>query len=515
MLKEQLSFLEKAIDTALQQDLGRNDIEESGTVLYIDSGIASIKGLKDVKNQELIEFPQNTKGMAFNLDPGSIGVILLGEYDHIQAGDRVKRTYEVADIPVSDAFLGRVISPLGEALDQKGVIKGDKRWPIEREAPPIMHRAPVNVPLHTGIKVIDSVVPVGRGQRELILGDRQTGKSAIAIDTIINQKDDDVICIYCAIGQRISSVAKTIEVLRAKGAMEYTIAMIAGSEEAPGVAYIAPYAATTLGEYFMAKGKDVLIVYDDLTRHARAYRELSLLLERPPGREAYPGDIFYIHSRLLERATHLKEEYGGGSLTALPIIETQAENLSAYIPTNLISITDGQIYLSPKLFQKGNMPAVKIGTSVSRVGGKTQLPAYREITSALKLTYSQFEELEAFASFGTRLDETTRKTLERGKRIRQILNQKQYSPIGVAEQIAVLLTVTSGYLDDIPLPRLEAAEEIIRGRVKEDEEFRSRILKGEKLPEEYKQNFLTSLKELLEKELAVEDAEFTSIAKEH
>lgn len=515
MLKEQLSFLEKAIDAALEQELGQNDIEESGTVLFIDSGIASIKGLKDVKNQELIEFSRNTRGMAFNLDPNNVGVILLGEYDHIQAGDRVKRTYQVADIPVSNEYLGRVVSPLGETLDQKGAIKGDERWPIERETPPIMHRAPVNIPLQTGIKVIDSVVPVGRGQRELILGDRQTGKSAIAVDAIINQKNDHVICIYCAIGQRISSVAKTIDVLRSKGAMEYTVAMIAGSEDPPGVAYIAPYAATTLGEYFMAQGKDVLIVYDDLTRHARAYRELSLLLERPPGREAYPGDIFYIHSRLLERSTHLKEEYGGGSLTALPIIETQAENLSSYIPTNLISITDGQIYLSPKLFQKGNMPAVKIGTSVSRVGGKTQLPAYREITSALKLTYSQFEELEAFASFGTRLDENTRKTLERGKRIRQILNQKQYSPMDVAEQIAVLMSVTSGSLDEIPLHLIEAAEEIIRDQVKNDDEFRSRIVKGEKLTEDYRQKFLANMREQLEKELAMKDAELTGVAKEH
>jgi F-type H+/Na+-transporting ATPase subunit alpha len=515
MLKEQLSFLEKAIEQALAQDPGQNDVEESGTVLFIDSGIASVKGLKNVQNQELIEFSRNIKGMAFNLDPDRIGVILLGEYDHIQAGDRVKRTYTVADIPVSNGFLGRVVSPLGEPLDQKGMIRSDARWPIERESPPIMHRAPVNIPLQTGIKVIDSVVPVGRGQRELILGDRQTGKSAIAIDTIINQKDHNMICIYCAIGQRISSVAKTIDVLRSKGAMEYTVAMIAGSEDPPGLAYIAPYAATTLGEYFMEQGKDVLIVYDDLTRHARAYRELSLLLERPPGREAYPGDIFYIHSRLLERSTRLKEEFGGGSLTALPIIETQAENLSAYIPTNLISITDGQIYLSPKLFQKGNMPAVKIGTSVSRVGGKTQLPAYRDITSALKLTYSQFEELETFASFGTRLDESTQKTLERGKRIRQVLNQKQYDPIPVTEQIAVLMTVTAGYLDDIPLEEIERAEEVIRTNARKDEDFQARILKGEKLPEDYKQQFLTRMQEQFEKELGSRDAEFTGTAAEH
>jgi F-type H+-transporting ATPase subunit alpha len=501
MLKEQFSLLEDAIDIFKQDTLGKADIEESGTIISIDSGIAVIKGLKSVKNQELIEFPGNVMGMAYNLDPHSVGVILLGEYEHIQSGDRVKRSFKVANIPVSKNFLGRVITPLGEPIDDLGPIEADQRLPIEREAPPIMHRAAVNKPLHTGIKVIDSVVPIGRGQRELILGDRQIGKTAIAIDTIINQREENVICIYCAIGQQVTGVAKLAEVLKKNDAMAYTIIMIAGSESPPGVAFIAPYAATSMGEYFMEKGQDVLIIYDDLTRHARSYRELSLLLERPPGREAYPGDIFYIHSRFLERSTHLKKEYGGGSLTALPIIETQAENLTAYIATNLISITDGQIYLSPKLFQKGHFPAVKIGDSVSRVGGKTQMAVYRQITSALKLTYSQFEELEAFASFGSRLDESTKRTLARGMRIRAILNQPQYAPVEVTEQIAVLMAVTSGALDDIPLDQIHRAEEIIRAMIREDTGFRNKLLNEEKLAEDDRKEFFYRVKIKLKEEL--------------
>ena len=503
MLKKQVSHLEKAVQVALEDDWGKKDVEESRTVVSIDSGIAIVKGLMSVKNQELIAFPKNIMGLAFNLDPDYIGVILLGDFEHIQSGDRVKRTYQVADIPASDNFLGRVINPLGQALDDKGSIDFQKRYPIERDAPPIMHRSAVNVPLQTGLKVIDSIVPIGRGQRELILGDRQTGKTAIAIDTIINQKDEEVICIYCAIGQQITSVSKTLEALRKHDAMDYSIIMIAGSEDPPGLAYIAPYAATSLGEYFMEKGKDVLIIYDDLTRHARAYRELSLLLERPPGRDAYPEDIFYIHSRLLERSTHLQEEHGGGSMTALPIIQTQAENLSAYIPTNLISITDGQIYLSPKLYQKGHLPAVKIGTSVSRVGGKTQISTYRNITSALKLTYSQFEELEAFASFGTRLDEGTKKTLERGRRIREVLNQPQYSPMEVTDQIGVLLAVTSGALDGVPLDKIDDAEKIIREIIENDHDFKRTLLEDESLENEVKEDFLKKVRNQLKEELAI------------
>ncbi len=503
MLKDQFMFLDESVDKALEKDLKEFDVEESGTIVSIDSGIAKIKGLDKIKNEELIEFPNGTMGLAFNLDPNSIGVILLGDFDDIKAGQKVKRTYKVADIPVSEKFLGRVVNPLGDTLDDLGPVTPEKFLPIERESPPIMKRAPVTEPLQTGLKVIDSIVPIGRGQRELILGDRQIGKTTIAIDSIINQRDTDVVCIYCAIGQQITSVSKTIATLKSNDAMKNTIVMIAGSEDPPGVAYIAPYAATSLGEYFMEKGRDVLIVYDDLTKHARAYRELSLLLERPPGREAYPGDIFYIHSRLLERSTHLKEEFGGGSMTALPIIETQAENLSAYIPTNLISITDGQIYLSPKLFQKGNLPAVEIGVSVSRIGGKTQLPAYRNITGALKLTYSQFEELESFSSFGTRLDEATKQTLTRGERIRQVLNQSQNSPMEVTEQIGVLLAVTTGLLDRIPLDRIDEAENHIRKDVREDNLFRENILSEETLRDDVRSAFIEKMKNTLEREMNI------------
>lgn len=501
MLENQFKALAQATDEALAGDFEEINIEESGTVVLIDSGIAKVRGLKKVKNEELIAFPNGTMGLAFNLNPEEIGVILLGSFDGIKSGQKVKRTYKVADIPVSDEFLGRVISPLGEILDGQGPVTADKSLPVEREAPSIMKRAPVFQPLQTGVKVIDSVVPVGRGQRELILGDRQTGKTAIAIDTILNQKDTDVVCIYCAIGQQVTSVSKIIETLKSNDAMASTIVMVAGSEDPPGLSYIAPYAATSLGEYFMEQGRDVLIVYDDLTRHARAYRELSLLLERPPGREAYPGDIFYIHSRLLERSTHLRDEFGGGSITSLPIIETQAENLSAYIPTNLISITDGQIYLSPKLYQKGNLPAVQIGLSVSRIGAKTQLPSYRSITGALKLTYSQFEELESFASFGTRLDEATRRTLERGRRIRQVLNQPQNLPIEVTEQIGVLMAVTGGVLDEVPLERIDEAEEHIRKTVREDEAFRGHLLGDEKPSDEVKEAFLERIRDILKQEM--------------
>lgn len=503
MLKTQFTLLDKSIDKALEEDLEQNNIEESGSVVSIDSGIARVKGLANVKNEELIEFPNGVMGLVFNLDPEYIGIIILGDFSDIKAGDKVKRTYDVASIPVSEEFLGRVISPLGEILDGGNSVVVEKTLPVEREAPSIVKRAPVFEPLQTGIKVIDSIVPVGRGQRELILGDRQTGKTTIAIDTIINQRDSDIISIYCAIGQQTTSISKIIETLKFHDAMKNTIVMVAGSEDPPGVAYVAPYAATSLGEYFMEKGKDVLIVYDDLTRHARAYRELSLLLERPPGREAYPGDIFYIHSRLLERSTHLKDEFGGGSITSLPIIETQAENLSAYIPTNLISITDGQIYLSPKLYQKGNLPAVQIGVSVSRIGGKTQLPSYRNIVSALKLTYSQFEELESFASFGTRLDESTKRTLERGRRIRQVLNQAQHTPMEVTEQIGVLLAVTNGLLDNIPLEKIEEAESLIVKDVRNDEIFRENLLSEEKLKDEIKEAFLEKIKDTLGRELDI------------
>jgi len=459
--------------------------EEVGTAASIGQGVARIRGLPGVESEELVQFPGDLMGMAFNLDPDEVGVILLDESEHIRAGVEVRRTGRLLDIPVGEALMGRVIDALGRPLDGRKPPRAAERRAIERVAPGIMHRAPVETPLQTGLKVVDALIPVGRGQRELILGDRQTGKTAVALDTIINQRDTGVVCIYCAIGQRTSAVAKFIADLEEYGAADYTTVVIASGDDPPGLQFIAPYAACTIGEYFMERGRDVLVIYDDLTRHSRAYRELSLLLRRPPGREAFPGDIFYIHSRLLERSTHLREEYGGGSLTALPIVETEAQNVSAYIPTNLISITDGQIYLSPSMFQKGFLPAIDVGTSVSRVGGKAQLPAYKSITGELRLSYSQFEELEAFARFGTRLDDDTRRTLERGRRVREVLKQAQYKPIPVAEQVAVLLGVSAGVLDDVPVDGIPEAEEAIRDAVIEDlGDICRRIAAGEDLSDD-------------------------------
>ena len=431
---------------------------EVGTISTVSTGIATVVGLPSVGFEELLEFPGGVFGIAFNVDEEEIGVVLLGEYWHLHAGDAVERTGRVVDVVVGDGLLGRVIDPLGRPLDGNGPVAGSERLPIERPAASIMDRAPVTVPLQTGIKVVDALIPIGRGQRELILGDRQTGKTAIAIDTILNQRGQDVVCVYCAIGQRASAVAKVVAVLQAHDAMEYTVVVVTEGNDPPGLAYIAPYAATSIAEHFMQAGRDVLIVYDDLTHHARAYRELSLLLRRPPGREAFPGDIFYIHSRLLERATHLSKERGGGSLTALPIIETEAEDISAYIPTNLISITDGQIYLSPSLFELGVLPAVDVGKSVSRVGGKAQRAAYRAVAGDLKLAYAQFEELETFARFGARLDDDTRKIIEHGRRIRACLKQSEFAPVSVPSQIVVLLTLTAGLFDTVPIEQMPDAQ---------------------------------------------------------
>jgi F-type H+-transporting ATPase subunit alpha len=436
--------------------------KEVGHIIRITTGIAIVSGLPNVGFEELLSFPGGISGIAFNVDENEVGVVLLGDYWHLQVGDEVERSGNVVDVPVGDALIGRIINPIGEPLDSKGKLLTSTRLPVERPSAPIMDRAPVSVPLQTGIKVIDALVPVGRGQRELILGDRQTGKTAIALDTILNQQDQNVLCVYCAIGQRASGVAKVIATLREKGALAYTIVVVTEGNEPPGLAYIAPYSATSIAEYFMQKGRDVLIVYDDLTHHARAYRELSLLLRRPPGREAFPGDIFYIHSRLLERATHLSEELGGGSLTALPIIETEAQDISAYIPTNLISITDGQIYLSPSLFELGVLPAVDVGKSVSRVGGKAQNAAYRAVTANLKLAYAQFEELETFARFGAKLDDSSLKIIEHGQRIRACLKQSEFSPVSMVEQISVLLALTAKLFDDIPLTDMPAAEHLVR-----------------------------------------------------
>ena len=434
---------------------------EVGTITNISTGIARVSGLPGVGFEEILEFPGGVFGIAFNVDEDEIGVVLLGDYWHLHAGDEVERTGRVMDVAVGDGLLGRVIDPLGRPLDDNGPVAASERLPIERPAPPIMDRAPVTVPLQSGIIVIDALIPIGRGQRELILGDRQTGKTAIAIDTILNQRGKNVLCVYCAIGQRASAVAKAIANLRERGAMDYTVVVVTEGNEPPGLAYIAPYAATSIAEYFVEAGRDALIVYDDLTHHARAYRELSLLLRRPPGREAFPGDIFYIHSRLLERATHLREERGGGSLTALPIIETEAQNISAYIPTNLISITDGQIYLSPSLFELGVLPAVDVGKSVSRVGGKAQRAAYRAVAGDLKLAYAQFEELETFARFGARLDEDTRKSIEHGRRIRACLKQPEFAPVSVPAQIAILLALIADLFDAVPIDQMRDAEHAV------------------------------------------------------
>ena len=487
----EISQSRQSYDPAIQ-------FREKGIVKNVSAGVATVSGLQGTGFEELLEFQNGLYGMAFNLDKDDIGVVLLGRDDQIQAGDTVLRTHRVADIPVGDGLLGRVIDSLGNPMDDKGPISFKERYPIERPAPPIMHREAVNAPLQTGIKVIDAIIPIGRGQRELIMGDRQTGKTSIAIDTILNQHDKNVLCIYCAIGQRTAAVAKVISELREKGAMAYTVVVVTEGNSSPGLQYLTPYAATSIAEYFMEQGRDVLIVYDDLTKHARAYRELSLLLRRPPGREAFPGDIFYVHSRLLERATHLNKEQGGGSLTALPIIETEAQDISAYIPTNLISITDGQIYLSPKLFELGLLPAVDIGMSVSRVGAKAQLRAYRKISGNLKLAYAQSEELETFARFGTRLDEDTQKMIERGKRIRMIFKQPEMHPVSVPEQLLVLLALINGVFDSIPLDNISIAETLIRKKSSQlPDEVLRRIYSSEALNEKDTAIILSLAKEAI------------------
>ncbi len=460
-------------------------MREVGMITTLSTGIAKVSGLPGVGFEELLAFPGGVFGIAFNLDAEEIGVVLLGDYSKLHAGDEVTGTGRVMDVVAGHGLLGRVIDPLGRPLDGLGAVKSNKRLPIERPSAAIMDRAPVTVPLQTGLKVIDALIPIGRGQRELILGDRQTGKTAIALDTILNQRGKDVLCVYCAIGQRASAVAKAVATLREKGALDYTVVVVTEGNDPPGLAFIAPYAATSIAEHFMESGRDVLIVYDDLTQHARAYRELSLLLRRPPGREAFPGDIFYIHSRLLERATHLSEERGGGSLTALPIIETEAQNISAYIPTNLISITDGQIYLSPTLFELGVLPAVDVGKSVSRVGGKAQRAAYRAVAGDLKLAYAQFEELETFARFGARIDEDTRKSIEHGRRIRACLKQPEFSPVSVPAQIAVLLALTGKLFDPVPIERMIEAEHAVHeAALKIPEDIITRFETADKLSDE-------------------------------
>ena len=476
----------------------RLKLREIGIITSVATGIAKVSGLPGVGFDELLKFPGDMYGIAFNIDEEEIGVVLLGDFVNLQAGDEVERTGRVMDVAVGDELLGRVIDPLGRPLDGNGPVSAKERLPIERPAVAIMDRAPVTVPLQTGLKVVDALIPIGRGQRELIVGDRQTGKTTIALDTILNQKGKDVLCVYCAIGQRASAVAKAVATLRKKGAMDYTVVVVTEGNDPPGLSFIAPYAATSIAEHFMETGRDVLIVYDDLTQHARAYRELSLLLRRPPGREAFPGDIFYIHSRLLERSTHLCEERGGGSLTALPIIETEAQNISAYIPTNLISITDGQIYLSPSLFELGVLPAVDVGKSVSRVGGKAQRSTYRAVAGDLKLAYAQFEELETFARFGARMDADTRKTIDHGRRIRACLKQPEFSPVAVPAQIAVLLALTADLFDPVPLDEMIIAEQAVQlAAEKIPAEICARFETAEKLSDEDREAILEIARQAL------------------
>ncbi len=472
--------------------------QEIGIVQEVERGIAQVDGLPHVQSEEMLRFAGDRLGFAFNLDREAIGCVLLDESEELQAGTSVYRTGRVLDTPVGDALLGRVIDPIGRALDGGSPVGNLHKLPCERPARAIMQRAPVTTPLQTGIKVIDALLPIGRGQRQLILGDRQTGKTAIAIDTIINQRDRGVVCIYCSIGQRSTGTARIIDHLQRYRALEHTIVVIGANDAPPGIQFIAPYAATTMAEYFMDQGRDVLVIYDDLTAHARAYRHVSLLLRRPPGREAFPGDIFYVHSRLLERATHLRKEFGGGSITALPIIETEAQNVAAYIPTNLISITDGQIYLSPVLFRKGVLPAVDVGRSVSRVGGKTQLPAFRAVAGDLRLTYSQFEELERFARFSSQLDEDTKQTLNRGRLVREVLKQPQFQPLAIPQQIASLVAVTSGLLDSVPVEQVAKIEQQLQATMATQfPEMSEAMLAGEKLNDARIQKLLKAFRDRL------------------
>jgi F-type H+-transporting ATPase subunit alpha len=434
------------------------DVQEIGTVIEVGDGIARISGLTNCQASEMIEFPGNTFGVALNLEEGTVGAIILGDYLHLKEGDTVKRTGRILSIPVGDELIGRVVNPLGQAVDGKEEISSQKFYPIEKIAPGVMAREPVTQPVQTGIKAIDAMIPIGRGQRELIIGDRQTGKTAVAIDTIISQKGQNMICVYVAIGQKESKIARLVAKLQETGAMEYTIIVNASASNPASLLYIAPYAGVAIAEYFMDQGKDVLVVYDDLSKQASAYREISLLLRRPPGREAYPGDVFYLHSRLLERACRRNKEAGGGSITALPIIETQAGDISAYIPTNVISITDGQIFLESDLFFRGIRPALNVGISVSRVGSAAQIKPMKKVAGKMKLSMAQFREMEAFAQFASDLDPETKKQIDLGQRLVEILKQPQYQPMPVAEQVAIIYAVSNGYTNDVEVKNIKEWE---------------------------------------------------------
>ncbi|HXQ78550.1 MAG TPA: F0F1 ATP synthase subunit alpha [Gemmatimonadaceae bacterium] len=447
ILKEQITNFESTVTT-----------DEVGTVISLGDGIARVHGLDKVMAGELLAFPHNVAGLAMNLEEDQVGAVLMGEYTEIKEGDEVKRTGRIMSVPVGEAMIGRVVNSLGQPIDDKGPIATKQFIALERIAPGVIDRQPVREPMATGIKAIDSMIPVGRGQRELIIGDRQTGKTAVALDTIINSKGKNLICIYNAIGQKRSSIAQVVKVLEDAGAMDYTIVVAASASEPAPMQYIAPYAATAIGEYFRDNGKHALVIYDDLSKHAASYREISLLLRRPPGREAYPGDVFYLHSRLLERSAKMSDKLGGGSLTALPVIETQAGDVSAYIPTNVISITDGQIYLETDLFNSGIRPAVNVGLSVSRVGGSAQIKAMRQVAGSLKLELAQYRELAAFAQFGSDLDKATQAQLNRGQRLVEILKQPQFQPLNFGRQIAIIFAGTNGYIDDLPIEQVRDFE---------------------------------------------------------
>ncbi len=434
-------------------------VEEVGTVIQIGDGIARMTGLDKCQAMEMLEFPGGTYGLALNLEEETVGAIILGEYKHIKEGDEVKRTGKIMSVPVGESLVGRVVNAIGEPIDGAGELKTKEFYPVERVAPGVMTRQPVDTPVQTGIKAIDALIPVGRGQRELIIGDRQTGKTAVAVDTIINQKGQDMICIYVAVGQKESKVARLVAKLKETGAMDYSIVVSAGASEPAPMSYLAPYAGVAMAEYFADRGKDVLVVYDDLTKQAWAYREMSLLLRRPPGREAYPGDVFYLHSRLLERACNLNEENGGGSITALPIIETQAGDISAYVPTNVISITDGQIFLETDLFYRGIRPALNVGLSVSRVGGAAQTKPMKKVVGSMKLSLAQFRELEAFAQFASDLDPETKKQIDRGSRLTELLKQGQFAPLAVEKQVISIFAASNGYFDDVEVSEVKETEE--------------------------------------------------------
>jgi F-type H+/Na+-transporting ATPase subunit alpha len=466
-------------------DVESADLSEVGTVLEIGDGIARVHGVDNCMSLEMLELPHDVVGLALNLEEDNVGAVLFGDWDKVSEGDTVKRTGRLLEIPVGEELLGRLVDPLGRPLDDKGEINTTESRAAEHKAPGVVHRKPVEEPMQTGLKAIDSMIPIGRGQRELIIGDRQTGKTAIAIDTIINNKDSDLVCIYVAIGQRMSTVVQVMETLDDAGAMENTIIVAAPADEAAPIKYMAPYAGCAMGEHFLYQGKHALCIYDDLSKHAAAYRQMSLLLRRPPGREAYPGDVFYLHSRLLERAVKLSDEQGGGSLTALPVIETQAGDISAYIPTNVISITDGQIFLETDLFYSGVRPAINVGTSVSRVGGNAQTKAMKKVAGKLRLDLSQYRELEAFAQFGSELDPETQRQLGRGERMVEALNQKERQPMNVAEQVASIYAGTAGYLDRIKTERVADFLERLIGRLRaENKELLDRINESGQLSDE-------------------------------